>query len=362
MGKKDIKDELFTIANECIKIKKQLAITPHLTPVNFEEEREKFFKSRTYNPQFVYVVKDIKNHEKKILDLKSKILKLDIPQDLNDYLLDYIVDLELLNHTRKTIGTSLFADYATDLFANELEETFHEQFIPKDFEFENESRGSLMDAHEIKKAFEKTLHNYHLKDYEVEIIPNGPIITAGPHRIVMGEKIKRYENNVNCLIIHEVESHALQFYNVRESDNPLISLIKFSKVRVWSEGLAVFNEVQTKLLTKSKYNTYLKRFEAVKMINNSFREIYEYISESMPPKEAYKVAFRVKRGLSDTSLPGGFPKDLVYILGYLKVSGYVKKGNSRAHFYRVQDPEYGELLKKHGLLPTNPIILPKFIS
>ena len=116
------------------------------------------------------------------------------------------------------------------------------------------------------------------------------------------------------------------------------------------------------MLTKSKYNTYIKRFEAVKMINNSFRDIYEYISESITSKEAFKIAFRVKRGLSDTSLPGGFPKDLVYILGYRKVDEYVKKGNSRAHFYRVQDPEYGALLKRCGLLPTNPIILPKFIS
>lgn len=362
MGKKDYTDELFEIANECIKIKKALPITPHLIPVNFEEEKEKFFNSRTHNPQFVYVIKDIKNHEKKILDLKSKILKLDIPQELNDYLLEYIIDLELLNHTRKSIGTPHFADYATDLFASELEETFHEQFIPKNFEFENEGKGKLMDAREIKEAFIKILENYNLKDYHVEIIANGPIITAGPNRIVLGEKIKRYENNVNCLIIHEVESHALQFYNIRQTHNPLLRLMKFSKVRVWSEGLAVFNEVQTKLLTKSKYNTYLKRFEAVKMINNSFREIFEYISESIPPKEAFKIAFRVKRGLSDTSLPGGFPKDLVYILGYLKVDEYVKNGNSRSHFYRIQDPNYGELLKKYGLLPTQPIVLPKFIA
>lgn len=362
MGKKDFKDELFKIANECIKIKKSLPITPHLTPVNFEEERRKFFNSKTYNPQFQYVIQDIKNQEKKILELKARVLKLDISQELNDYLLECIIDLELLNHTRKSIGTPLFADYATDLFANELEETFHEQFIPKNFEFENEGKGELMNAKAIRERFMSVLNNYNLKDYTVEIIQNGPIITAGPNRIVLGEKIKRYENNVNCLIIHEVESHALQFYNIREAKNPLLPLMKFSKVRVWSEGLAVFNEVQTKLLTKSKYTTYLKRFEAVKMINNSFRDIYEYIAESMPPKEAYKIAFRVKRGLSDTGIPGGFPKDLVYILGYLKVDEYVKKGNSRAHFYRVQDPEYGELLKMHGLLPTNPIILPKFIS
>jgi hypothetical protein len=256
----------------------------------------------------------------------------------------------------------LFADYATDLFASELEETFHEQFIPKDFKFENEGKGELLDSYQIKEAFEKILNHYNLENYSVEIIKNGPIITAGPNRIVLGEKIKRYQNNVNCLVIHEVESHALQFYNVREAKNPILSLIKFSKLRVWSEGLAVFNEVQTKLLTKSKYNVYLKRFEAVKMINNTFRDIYEYIAESLPPSEAFKIAFRVKRGLSDTSLPGGFPKDLVYILGYLKVDEYVKKGNSRAHFYRLQDPEYGELLKECGLLPTDPIILPKFIA
>jgi len=361
MNQKDYKEELFSIAQTCIQIKKTLSITPYLTPINYEEEEKKFFKSNSYNPQYKYLIEDLENREKEILDIKSRILKLDIPQKLSEYLLQYIIDLELINHARRSIGEPVFADYATDIFAEELEETFHEQFIPKDFIFENEEKGKLLDAYQIKEFFEEILNHYNMHDYTVEIIKNGPIITAGAHRIVLGEKIRRYENNVKCLGIHEVESHALQFYNVRKSESPLLALVRFSKLRVWSEGLAVFNEVQTKLLTESKYNVYLKRFEAVKMINNSFRDIYNYIAESLPEREAFKIAFRVKRGLSDTGLPGGFPKDLVYILGYLKVSEYVKKGNSRAHFYRVQDPEYGNLLKECNLLPKEPVILPKFI-
>lgn len=356
-------EKLIVIAEKLISLRKKVGLNSLLVPVNFEEEREKFFNSPHYEPQFTYKTKEIpENIEDEIAQLKIDIVHLQIHPQLNLHLQNYIIDLEMLLGALRSIGTETFTDYACDLFSEELEDATREHFLDSEFKFENEEKGELHDAYQIKKAFEKELEFYNLKNYSIQIVANGPIIVAGPSRIILGEDIRRYSNNVRRLIIHEVESHAIQEYNIENALSPFLSLIPYAKMRLWSEGLAVFNEVHTNTITRSSYLNYTKRFEAVKMMNNSFREIFDYLNESLHEKEAYKIAFRVKRGLSDTSRPGGFPKDIAYAMGYLKVKRYVEKGNSRSFLYRIPEPEFGSLLKSLNLLPEDPIVLPKFIG
>src|SRR3990167_8699588 len=108
--KKD-KKLLLGFARKASKIGNRLLLdTEALTPVNFEKEKEKFFKSKTYSPQYVYEKKDFKNTRKQIYSLIRQAESFYIPNDLKNYLLEYINNLKALLFVFETIGTQHFAN------------------------------------------------------------------------------------------------------------------------------------------------------------------------------------------------------------------------------------------------------------
>ena len=114
------------------------------------------------------------------------------------------------------------------------------------------------------------------------------------------------------LIVHEIESHILQKQNIFSGSPLLLLRTQYDRVR-YAEGIALYNEVATGTITQSAYELYQHRLTAVSMMDRSFRDIYEYLADLIPKDKAYITAFRVKRGLSDTGKPGGWPKDAVYL-------------------------------------------------
>ncbi len=64
-------EKLIVIAEKLISLRKKVSLNSFLVPVNFEEEREKFFDSPHYEPQFTYKTKEIpENIEDEIAQVK----------------------------------------------------------------------------------------------------------------------------------------------------------------------------------------------------------------------------------------------------------------------------------------------------
>jgi len=51
----------------------------------------------------------------------------------------------------------------------------------------------------------------------------------------------------------------------------------------------------------------------------SFRQVFDALCAVYTRENAYDVCVRVKRGLSDTSLPGGYYRDACYLRGFVSV-------------------------------------------
>jgi hypothetical protein len=136
----------------------------------------------------------------------------------------------------------------------------------------------------------------------------------------------------------------------------------FDQTILWSEGLAVYNEITQKKITKSAMNTYLQRLQAVSKLDLSFREIYNYLINFITPQLAFVMTYRVKRGMADTSEPGGYEKDAYYLMGYFEVKDFVDKGGDLKDLYRFAVPNLGELLKKYNLASEKEPLLPKFLA
>jgi len=360
--KKD-KKLLLSFARKASKIGSCLLLdTEALTPVNFEEEKEKFFKSKTYSPQYVYEKKDFKNTSKQISSLIKQAEKFYIPRDLKKYLLEYANNLKALLFVFETIGTKYFANAAEQLIDWDEDEIKNGHKLLPEMIYAEDGL-DFQNAPSIKKLFAQTIEKYGIKNYPVVIDSfNGHIIRDEPNKLIVGSKVKRTKNNVKRLIVHEVESHALQRYNLKLLDNQLLNLITFKDEVLYSEGLAVHNEIRTKTITKNALNTYIARLTAVELKNESFRKIFNILKKSIPDENAFITTYRLKRGLSNTQFPGGFTKDAAYLLGYGTVSSFLTSGGRIEDLYLFRVPCLCKLLTKYDLLESQDFKLPKFVS
>ena len=96
----------------------------------------------------------------------------------------------------------------------------------------------------------------------------------------------------------------------------------------------------------------------------SFYELYKDLEKYVDNNRLrYRYVLRVKRGLSDTSKPGGLYKDQVYLEGALKLLEHRKEINW-SDFYcaklNIEDLKRKRLMAK--MKRDDGIVLPKFVE
>ncbi len=102
------------------------------------------------------------------------------------------------------------------------------------------------------------------------------------------------------------------------------------------EGLAVYNEARNGVLVPENLKKYSARIVAAAICSEApFSEILEELAGYFPPEEAFNFAPRVKRGLNDTSLPGGYTKDHAYLSGFRKISDFLQKQPSELETLKI---------------------------
>jgi hypothetical protein len=354
---------LTSLVKKALSFQSQLSLdTRVLTPINLVSERTKFLKSPTYNPQFKYQKKPIVLTETDIDTLLSELADLNLPEDLSTFYQTAIQQMKTQLKTVQAIGTANFASFSGRLFT--ITQTTTDLYLNQvpQVEFNTKTGHTLLDAEKIRKRFEEVIKDYAFDDVEVVLDDFNPYtVRVGSKRLIVGSGIHRYSNNVERLITHEIESHIIRRKSLLQMDNLLHRFAPFDKSILFSEGLAVYNEITQKKITKSAMNTYIQRLQAVNKLDLSFREIYNYLLNFIKPNLAFVMTYRVKRGMTDTSLPGGYEKDAYYLMGYFEVKDFVDKGGSLKDLYAFAVPQLEILLKKYNLASDKKPLLPKFL-
>lgn len=357
------KNELLKIALRSTDIRHSLVLnSTALNPINFQIEKEKFFKSNTYSPVFEYQPAPPERYDLEIDELEQRVERIDLPYDLLYHIIEYLNHLRFLYHARRSVGKPTFPIYARLAFNWKISDPDKLiSSLPK-INFQNENKRTLITASEIARQLRKVIvDTYGISDFPVEVNNfSKNMIFVDFNVVKIGNEIKRFQNNIDRLIVHEVESHALQNYNIRKSKNYLRIMSKLSDSYLYSEGLGVYNEIQTETITIKSYQNYYYRLKAVKNSHLSFRDIYKnLIKEGLSEKHAFNIAFRVKRGMLDTAKSGCHPKDAAYLLGYKAVHKFLKKHPLELLYY-CKNPHLTMLLMKYNLLGEEDLIMPQF--
>ena len=123
---------------------------------------------------------------------------------------------------------------------------------------------------------------------------------------------------VSRLAVHEVATHVLRSVSGSAQPCSVFALGVAADHLLCEEGLAVWLEDQAGVLSGADLRKYaLRVLAADKALSLGFSGVYAYLRGFTDPHAAFAITLRAKRGIADTSLPGAYVKDAVYLGGLL---------------------------------------------
>lgn len=299
-----------------------MSFLSNLIPINLLEEKEKFLNDHKYNPQFVY---------DEPIDHK-KLSQYGAPKQ------------PYLDLAKAILEKSYFGRNELDLFMMEGKELNQQEVTDKTRTF--------LEMHGLSERF--------------AIVWSSSFVS----RATINEDTVKYRLPVDYrkegligALYHEIGTHALRRINYEQQ--PWFKKKKkygFADYLRTEEGLASLHS----LLPHSFKSAYISaiRYLAVNVAQSaSFAEVWHSLDQYVEDIERrWMITIRQKRGLEDTSQPGGYTKDLVYFEGLVDVWQWLTKNN-----YDLETLYFGKLAaedidKARELNPIFQPLLPVFFQ
>lgn len=325
-----------------------------INPSNIDEEKRKVSADENYNPQFRYGKlthdPDAIEEELNTVEDHDSVLGSLFAQKRNLF----IDKCEML----RRIGTPQFSVFARKVCGFPKDSTLTRAAELMSLEPQNE-KAVVSAAQAVNLIQAELIHYgfaYTVKQKEMSSLAAVSVVD----QCVFIRKDAQFSRRfIQRLIVHEIGTHVLRAENGRAQPFQMF-FSGFPFYLATEEGLAVINEERFGLLTAETMRLYAARAIAVKMAqDHSFSNVYKYFLQRVGDDAAFKLALRVKRGLADTSRPGGFPKDFVYLEGYLAVKKFLEERGSLQDLYCGKiGIDHVSALKEAGVL-SRPRFLPK---
>ena len=319
---------------EVTKTLQQLRIPLSLvfTPINLKEEKKKFFESDSYDPYFEYRV--VRNRNDQIFKELSSLQSIsDVDPRISDFYIQLIEDKKIASELMHGVGNNdLVTEISLKKYRNPTSKLFRNSArvlrgkLDK-YDVVNGKkvdRGKMLNYEQIERVFDVVFDNLGLEGWSIaaskNISKNGIKVGIKRKQILVDPNITKSEFKLKKTLVHEVGTHVLRSVNGFNTGFPALGNANLSSYLDIEEGLATWNEESMGYLT----DTWLKKKAGMVWAiylgeKLSFRELYNALSGTFLKYSAWDIAYRVKRGLGDTSYPGIYAKDLVYFRGFRRV-------------------------------------------
>lgn len=307
------------------EIGQKIVVLNLIAPQNLNQEKEKFFNSTRYNPQFAYTIDlDFLTSCEKIINnvqIQAQTWRYSLLEEMKIKFLEEIDLLKNIVGNPEKFQEINFLKYQkpTDILQKELI-LLTEKDLRKSSVLDLNSQ--IYTAVQAKQVFEQFLSQKNIL-WKVKIQPDlVPFldVDAFQKTIFIHPEISFTELQLNRMIVHEIETHLYRALNGAQLMKLAGTGLK--NYEEAAEGLAAYNEY----LVDPKETSFLKRFyirylAVAQGLQGSFRELYEYLIDQfdLNIEEGWQVAVRVKRGIQDTALPFAFLKDQIYLKGFYRV-------------------------------------------
>ncbi len=326
-----------------------------INPTNMQEEEKTFFASSNYEPQFAYrnfTRADALRTRLEAIHIAERTPLGQLLRDVKERLLLTVKMLENIGKQNFT-EVQLYGTLSRELVhkAYEILEQIPRQPVPP----------KPYSATYMKSAVEKALLKHGFTGWHINIKPSVARVAVSPGKrtIIISEKAKFSANGIKCMLAHEVGVHVLRSMNGYRQHYEIFSTDAIPGYLQTEEGLAALHEKKAGCLTNNRLRKYAGRVIAASTaLKGGFRHVFNELCKFFPPKEAFTMAVRVKRGLKDTSAAGGFIKDHVYLEGKLALEEFMAKKDITPVYAGKIGIEHIPLVEDGTIL--QPAYLPEF--
>jgi len=343
----DIDEELHLIS-------KTLSFTD-LKPLNVDSERKRFFSEPGYNPMFTYGLPsfDIEKVTARLASLEPEDNAVGaILAKIRD---NYLMDAALV----KNRGKKEFSEISLRLHGQPTNKLVRKAkkllYLKINKEVPEYTTKDIINK--LKLAFVK--YGFHWKVEERDMVANAAV-QLETKRLFIKKNSRFSASFLRRIIVHDIGTHVIR------SENGLSQPYKFFArgfpgYLKTEEGLAVYNEERNNCLNNFVLKVYAGRVLAVEQaLKGSFGDTFKSLSRYFTKNTAWRLTLRAKRGISDTSKPGAFTKDIAYLMGYYSIKDFVENGGdiNKLYYGKIGIDDIDKLDSIPGLI--NPKVLPMF--
>lgn len=295
----------------------------NLTPLNLGEEKKKFLFDTNYNPQFIYE-KDI----------------------TAEFLYDQYGRFDgELSQKALWIVESVLKKWGSES------------------EYLNAVEGKILSREDATKRIQEYLQDCGLQSTVKLNFSDKFIARTHIHKYMMNIRlpIDYREKGIIGMLHHEIGTHV--YRRINDEKQPWLGKRKEYAMGSYletEEGLAVLHyylELDTPYMW-----IYAIQYYACFLANKfSFAEVFSKLKPYIDDRERrFKIALRAKRGLADTSQPGGYTKDQVYLRGLVKVSKWLRENDFMLEELYLGKVSVEDLDRIRNISKHTGIIIPKF--
>ena len=194
----------------------------------------------------------------------------------------------------------------------------------------------LLTAEQTAERFTSVIERYGLHEWKVGI--RTALVadcTVGGNEVYIRRGARFSREHIDSLIAHEIETHVITSENGSHQPFELFRR-GFAHYLDTQEGLAIYN--QNRILSphhEKRFGPPRSVLAVAYVLEHSFAETRKYLTEELgyDPEKALTKTIDCKRGLADTSEPGGFTKGLVYFRGLRAIEAFVADGGDLRKLY-----------------------------
>ena len=336
------------------QIAKSIKLVEKLKPLNLNEEIKKFEKDRTYNPQFIYGT-----HEELIYQKQNDLLNiLCDDSQVGKIFEDKKAELfNILNIIQNIGNPELKFFYSKYIKAPSFQEF---KYAKKLLPLKQKDHSPHVDEEFVHTRIKETLKQYNLKSWKVQTKQNmiGNFSVNKSNKIFVKSGCKLTKLRLEKIIAHEILTHVITTQNGKKQPY-LIFQDGLANYLETQEGMAIYNEYEL-LGMESRYYAASNLISSYIGLEYGFAEAVQKLRElGFPKKSAMRHILKTKRGLCDTSKPGGITKQSIYTRGALKIEKFIKDGGSMVDLYIGKiDVDKLDQIKQMNFINHN-IILPE---
>lgn len=319
------------VDHQIFEVMKQIKFLSLLTPLNLKEEINKFKKDHTYNPQFLY--ENITETTIPLLDKLANIKTDDSP--LGSIFKAKIEELNTLIHTINHLGANDFDQLSSRLYPHPTQKEVAIAELLNQNKIKFKAGKNIYSDKKVAKIFTDFLKKSGLSNWKVQIkekmIGNCSVNKSNTIFIKKGSKF--HETRVKKLIAHEIETHIFTAENGKKQPYKIFQFGTKNYLET-QEGLAIYNQEKTLGYDENHYFAAINLITCDIALRHSFAESVSKLGEiGIKPSKAINFTLKTKRGVGDTSKPGGFAKQAIYTRGALKINKFVEQGGKLSDLY-----------------------------